>query len=178
MTTPIKQKDAEDILADLRRLNELWEVVRQYLMMAFTSEPLTAETEQHFLESKSHTSKFLRVLSEKIDSHQFRYDPEKITVLLRQAISVTHLRSLPVADRKNLFDTWHEVHVHLTQVLGAFHLIAQGYQPTKKEKKSTSIASLKKGAGGGKKKESPAGKIAVVALIVIIVFALFLILKR
>lgn len=178
MSMLIKQKDADDILSDLRRLNELWETIKHYLLMAFTTEPLTAETEQLFLEAKSHTSKFLRVLAEKIDSHQFRYDPEKITVLLRQAISVTHLRSLPLADRKNLFDTWHGVHIHLMQVLGAFTLIAQGYQPMKKEKKSTSIAALKRSAGGGNKKESSAGKIVVVALIVIIVAALFFILKR
>ena len=178
MSTPVKKKDAEDILSDLHRLNELWDMVKQYLLMAFTTEPLTAEIEQHFLESKSNTSKFLRLVSEKIDSHQFRYDPEKITHLLRQAISVTHLRSLPMADRKNLFDTWHEVHVRLTQVLGAFQLISQGYHPTKKEKKSTSVASLKKGASGRKKKESPADKIAVVALILIIVVAFFIIFKR
>jgi hypothetical protein len=83
-----------------------------------------------------------------------------------------------MADRKNLFDTWHEVHVRLTQVLGAFQLIAHGYHPIKKEKKSTSVASLKRGASGRKKKESPAGKIAVVALILIIVFVFFFILKR
>jgi len=157
-------------------LYDLWNTIKGYLLMAFTNEPISSDTEGNFLDVKSHTSKYLRVVAEKIDSHQFRYDPDKISLLLRQAISVTHLRSLPIADRKTLFELWHEVYVHLSQVLGAFLFIMEGYQPLKKEKKITSIASLKKSASGTRKKESNIGK--VIATLVVIATAIVIIILR
>ena len=177
MSVLIKQKDAEDILQDLKNIYDLWFSMKTYLMMGFTDEPLSADIEQNFLEVKSHTSKYLRVLAEKIDPHQFRYDPEKMIQLLRQAISVTHLRGLPTADKKNLFDLWHEVYIHLSQVLGAFLFITEGYQPKKKEKKTTSIASLKKGASGTQKKKSNTGKVVVTVVIIVIVVLIYFLRK-
>ncbi|MCX7001017.1 MAG: hypothetical protein NT106_12105 [Candidatus Sumerlaeota bacterium] len=176
MSILIKPEKAKDILTDLKKLYDLWNTIKGYLLMAFTNEPISPDVEGNFLDVKSHTSKYLRVVAEKIDSHQFRYDPEKISLLLRQAISVTHLRSLPIADRKTLFELWHEVYVHLSQVLGAFLFIMEGYQPLKKEKKITSIASLKKGASGARKKESNIGK--VIAALVVIGTAIVIIILR
>jgi hypothetical protein len=172
----IKPEKAKVILNDLKMLYDLWNTIKGYLLMAFTNEPISPDTEGNFLDVKSHTSKYLRVVAEKIDAHQFRYDPEKISLLLRQAISVTHLRSLPIADRKTLFELWHEVYVHLSQVLGAFLFIMEGYQPLKKEKKITSIASLKKGASGTRKKESNIGKV-IAALLVTAAAIIILILR-
>ena len=176
MSVLIKPEKAKVILNDLKMLYDLWNTIKGYLLMAFTNEPISPDVEGIFLDVKSHTSKYLRVVAEKIDAHQFRYDPEKISLLLRQAISVTHLRSLPMADRKTLFELWHEVYVHLSQVLGAFLFIMEGYQPLKKEKKITSIASLKKGASGTRKKESNIGK--VIAVILVIAAAIIILILR
>ena len=165
----IKTKEAEDILKSLQHLHELWISVRRYVYMSFGEEPISGDSEQKFLEVKSSTTKFLRTLAEKIDPHQFQYDPQKITAFLRQAISITHLRSLPEADRKTLLVLWHEVYIHLSQVVGAFVFIKDGYQPSKKVKRSTSIASLK-GRGGSKKKKKNYGK-ALVTIIMLAVAA-------
>jgi len=103
--TIIKYKDAANTLQDIKSLHALWMRMRIFLDMSFTDEPLSADTEQNFLQVKSQLSKYLRVMAEKVDKTQFRYDPEKITNLLRQAISVTHLRGLPIPDRKTLYYT-------------------------------------------------------------------------
>jgi len=175
----IKQKQAQDIVDDLKEINKQWIAIKKYLMKAFTKEPVTTEIEQQFLDTKSKTSKYLRVLAQKIDPHQFKYEPDKITGLLRQAISIVHLRGLPLADRKNLVVLWHEVFIRITQVLGAFEFIATGYQPMKKERKDTSIAALKKGASsGGKEEKEGSGKtIIIVVLVILIVGAVFIVLK-
>ena len=178
MKAAVTHKHAEDILNDLKMLYDLWNTIKGYLLMAFTNEPISPDVEGNFLDVKSHTSKYLRVVAEKIDAHQFRYDPEKISLLLRQSISVTHLRSLPIADRKTLFDLWHEVYVHLSQVLGAFLFIMEGYQPPKKEKKITSIASLKKGASGTRKKESSIGKLIAALLLLFVAAAIIILILR
>ncbi len=176
--TIIKYKDAANTLQDIKSLHALWMRMRIFLDMSFTDEPLSADTEQNFLQVKSQLSKYLRVMAEKVDKTQFRYDPEKITNLLRQAISVTHLRGLPIPDRKTLFVTWHEVYVHLTQVMGAFSLICEGYQPKKKVKKDSSIAALKRGASDKKKKESSAGKIILIVVVIIVVVVGIIALNR
>jgi len=174
-----KQKDAISILEDIRKLNNLWNGFHNFLMMSFTSESITQEREHEFLDIKSQTSKYLRVLAQRIDARQFKYEPEKMTTLLRQAISVVHLRGIPLADRKNLVVLWHEVSIRLNQVMGAFGFISEGYQPKKKERKDTSIVGLKRAAGGEKKKKGVGGKtVLTVVMILIIVAALVIIMKR
>ena len=174
-----KKKDAEDILENLRELHELWINLRKFLLMGFTEGGISSQVEHNFLQVKSTTSKYLRILADKIDAHQFTYEPENITNLLRQAISVTHLRGLPVADRKNLMIIWHDVYVHLSQVLGAFVFIAEGYQPRKKEKKDTSIAALKKSASSKAQKKEGVGKVIfIVILIVLIAGVVFYMMNR
>jgi hypothetical protein len=167
----IKQKEALDILEDIKKLYDLWVSFNSFLMKSFTNEAINQEMEQQFLDIKSMTSKYLRVLAQKIDSKQFKYEPDKMTNLLRQAISIVHLRGLPLADRKNLVLLWHEVYIHLTQVMGAFEFIAEGYQPKKKESKDTSIAALKKGAADAQKKGKKEGSGKTVLMIVLLLIA-------
>ena len=176
----IKSKDAISILEDLRKLSNLWFSFRIFLMMSFTNESIGQEKEHEFLDIKSQTSKYLRVLAQRIETRQFKYEPDKMTTLLRQAISVVHLRGLPMADRKNLVVLWHEVSIRLNQVMGAFVFISDGYQPRRKERKDTSIAALKKGAAGmDKKKKEGKGKVVLmVFFLLIIVAALVIIMKR
>ncbi len=175
----MKKKDAETIVADLKKLHHRWINFRNFLQRAFTNEPISPELEQKFLEVKSHTTKNLRVLADRIDRSQFHYDPEKITNLLRQAISITHLRGLPLADKKNLVVLWHEAFIHLSQTLGAFLFISEGYVPRKRERKDTSVAGLKRAASeqGGKKKKGGKPVVAVV-LVLIIIGAIYFLLKK
>lgn len=176
----IKQKDALDILETIKKLNELWISFKNFLMKSFTNEAISQETEQQFLDIKSMTSKYLRVLAQKIESRQFKYEPDKMTTLLRQAISIVHLRGLPIADRKNLVILWHEVYIHLTQVLGAFVFIAEGYQPKKKESKDTSVVAMKKGAADAEKrgKKEGMGKVIFAIVLLIVAAVVFLILRK
>jgi len=175
----IKPKDAQEIFDDLKKLHGLWLQVKKFLGLAFTTDAISSDMEYKFLEVKSQTSKFLRVLADKIDSHQFKYEPEKVTALLRQAISVNHIRGLPVADRQNMLILWHEVFIHITQVLGAFHLISEGYQPRKKERKDTSMAALKKGVVKEEKKKGGSGMvITVIILVALIAGAVYILMNR
>lgn len=177
----IKQKDALAILEDIKKLNSLWLSFKTFLMRSFTNDSITQELELEFLDIKSTTSKYLRVLAQKIDARQFKYEPDKMTTLLRQAISIVHLRGLPIADRKNLVILWHEVYIHLIKVLGAFNLISEGYQPKKREVKDTSVAALKKGAADAQKKVEKEGMgktVVMIVLAIMIAGAVFFLLRR
>ena len=178
----IKKKEAENILEDLTSLHTLWLRMKQFLLLSFTNNSISSDIEYKFLEVKSNTTKYLRVIAEKIDPHQFKYEPTQMSNLLRQAISISHLRGLPLADRKNLLILWHEVLIHLSQVLGAFLLIKEGYQPKKKERKGTTIAALKRGASDSeskKKKKGDAGKaVFIVILLLIVAGVVFVLMNR
>lgn len=151
MTNPaLTKKDIEDILGDSQHLLENWLKFKKYLMKSFTQEPLSEDEEGDFLEVKSIISRYQRMVGEKVKD-TFYYGPEKIQTLTRQCISVGHLRSLPLPDRRNLLVEWHSVYVIITRLAGAFNFMKEGYIPKAKAKAGTSIASVKAGASGADK---------------------------
>ncbi len=153
MTPNITKKEIEEIIEDAKHLLENWLKFKKYLQKSFTQEPISMEDETDFLESKSIIAKNQRMVGEKVKD-MFYYGADKIQALTRQCISVAHLRSLPILDRRNLLVEWHMVYVRITQLAGALALMKEGYIPKVKVKGGTSIASVKAGASGsGKEKK-------------------------
>lgn len=155
-TPLLNKKDVEETAEDAQHLLEFWLKFKKFLMKSFTQEPISMEDESEFLETKSKIAKFQRMVGEKVKDI-FYYGADKIQSLTRACISISHLRSLPMVDRRNLLVEWHKVYVIVTKLAGALHFVKEGYVLKAKVKAGTSIAAVKAGAnvdkGKGKKKD-------------------------
>jgi hypothetical protein len=142
----------ETALQESQQLLQLWLQTKGFLARAFTETPVSPEEERAFLETKSAVSQYTRTVSQKLPS-DVKIGGEKMQELLRQAISISHLRGLPKADKQTLIANWHAAFINLARAVGCLQFIVQGYIPTQKETRAgTGIKDLK-----GKKKKKSAG---------------------
>lgn len=156
----------EQALQESQQLLQLWLQTKGFLARAFTETPVSQEEERAFLETKSAVSQYTRTVSQKLPS-DVKIGGEKMQDLLRQAISISHLRGLPKADKQTIISNWHAAFISLARAVGCLQLISQGYVPTVKEAKSgTGIRDLK-GGGATKKKAAGSGKKWVMRIIIL-----------
>jgi len=154
----------ETALRESQQLLQLWLQTKGYLAKAFIDSPVTPEEEKGFLETKSAVSQYTRTVSQKLPP-DVKIGGEKMQDLLRQAISISHLRGLPKADKQNLIANWHAAFIQLARAVGCLQFVVQGYLPTAKATKSgTGIKDLK---GGSKKKQGGGAKKWIVRLIIL-----------
>lgn len=146
---------AELAFAEAQRLTSLWIALRNFFAKAVTEDAITREDEQAFLETKSEISKLQRTLSAKMPEG-IKFAADRMQDLLRQSISLQHLRALPKADRQGLLATWHYVFIWLSQATGALQYISEGYKydPATRAKKAvgTQLSDLKGAASTAKSK--------------------------
>jgi hypothetical protein len=137
-------------LADAQHLMQLWMKTKMFLMRALAEDAITRDEEQSFLETKSEISKYQRTLGQKLPAN-ISYAGDRMQEMLRQSISIGHLRGLPRPDKQHLLINWHHVFIHLARAVGALQLLVEGYVPAIKQKtgSGSSLAELKKGVGGG-----------------------------
>lgn len=172
----------EVALSEAQALMQLWLKTKTFFAKANTEDPISREEEQVFLENKSDITKYVRVLSPKLPA-EVQIGGEKIQDLMRQSISITHLRSLPRADKQALMSTWHQIFVSLSRSTGALQFIAEGYSPPERHKGAKSgganISDLKKAASKkGPEKPSMLKSKGLWIAIILIVAAVVVIMKR
>ena len=170
----------EVALADAQNLLQLWLKIKSFYAKAASEDPISREDETEFLETKSDVSKLQRTLGSKLPAG-IGFAADKLQELLRQSISLGHLRSLPKNDRQGLLAVWHQVFVYLSQAVGALQFICEGYTPPERAQKKggVDINQLKKGAGGDKKKKSnPLANPKLWVAIILIAVAAFFVLSR
>ena len=145
----MKKETIKSVLEDLGSLMEIWSKFRKYFLRSFAQDPIAHEEEEDFLEVKSNIARYQRVIRQKIQDELY-YGADQMQELLRQSISISHLRTLPVNDRQELYKKWHATWVALTRTLGAFKFFDEvGYvHVPKKGEAALSVADLKR---GGKK---------------------------
>ncbi len=159
-------------LNDAQALLEIWLRIKAYFVKAASDEPITPEDERIFLDLKSEVQRLQRLLKNKMVAG-LSFGEQRMADLLRQSISIQHLRELPKMDRQLLVNSWHYCFIHLARAVGALQFIAEGYRPsTTKEKTGggPNISELKGGGGGEAKKKKkanvPIGKyVLVIALL-------------
>lgn len=189
MSAARKIAQIEETLNDLKQLYELWLKFRKYYLKAFTTEPITREEEQEFLEIKSEIARYQRVLSEEVHRSLY-FAGDKAIELLRKSISVGHLRTLPQVDKQLYYKLWHYIFIYISRTLGAYQFFAEGFIPPKQttpQEEAVTISKVKSMAGtegesdATRKKKSKAsgGKIfGIILLVVIIVIAVLVLTQR
>jgi len=142
----------EMALNDAQNLLQHWLKIKLFFAKAITDEPITRDDEQAFLETKSDITKIQRVLGAKLPEG-VGFGVDKMQEMLRQSISIDHLRTLPTADRRGLLSMWHYVFIYLSQAVGALQFLVEGYVPPPRisKRRGASIDELKKTAAGTKR---------------------------
>lgn len=166
----------ETALKESQQLLNLWLQTKGFLAKAFTDTPVGAEEEKAFLETKSSVSQHTRLVSQKLPA-EVKIGGEKMQELLRQAISIAHLRGLPKADKMTLIANWHAAFINLARAVGCLQFINEGYAPTAKlTKAGTSLSDLK----GVKRKPKTdwAGRIKIVVILAMIAAAVYYVMNQ
>lgn len=164
----MKKQVASENQQLLQNILQQWIAFKRYVLKAFGQEPVTPEDEQEFLEVKSQINKIGRILTERMK--ELGFEGEKIGSMLRQCISVSQLRGMPVADRRGLYKEWHSIYVNLNQAQGAVAFIAEGWVPKiVSTKTGTTIAEIKSQKGLQKAKKKGMGGLVVTLIIAVAV---------
>lgn len=150
------ESGSEEALQQSQQLLNMWLQTKGFLAKAFTDTPVTPEEEKAFLQTKSGVSQLTRTVSQKLPS-DVKIGGERMQELMRQAISIGHLRGLPKADKQTIIANWHAAFVDLARAVGCLQFVSEGYIPTPKAAK---VAGSGRVLGGGavikKKKEGNA----------------------
>lgn len=178
MAKPVEITPQEQALTEAQALLQHWIKTKSYLAKALSDEPITREEEMAFLTTKTEIGKYQKSVSMKLPPG-VTLGPDKLQEILRQAISISHLRSLPKNDRNLLITNWHYVFVHISQAFGCLQFVAQGWTPRPRVmKQGTALSDLKGAAAhsGDVKKSKKKGVMKqawVWILFVILVAATF-----
>ena len=168
----MKQLEAKEASDIAKNLLQIWIALKKFFLKANSNEPLTKDDERQFLEMKSEVAKIQRTLGQKLKDALY-FGGDKLQNLLRQAISVSHLRNLPVTDKRILYKEWHVIFILVTRVVGALEFIQSGYIPSKRSMDHEhSIAHIKGMAGsggerGGKSKKQNSTTVIIVIIVLI-----------
>lgn len=140
----------ESALQEGQQLLSLWLKVKGFIAKSFSDAQLVPEEEKAFLEAKSAVSQYTRIVSQKLPPG-VKIGGESMQDMMRQAISMGHLRGLPKADKQVLLANWHASFITLARAVGCLQFVVEGYVPSNKEVKTgTGVKDLK----GKKTKES------------------------
>lgn len=166
----------EAALKESQQLLNLWLQTKGFLAKAFNDTPVTPEEERTFLETKSAVSQYTRLVSQKLPP-DVKIGGEKMQDLLRQAISIGHLRGLPKADKLTLVSNWHAAFLQLARATGCLQFITEGYIPSGKTTKSGTSLSDLKGKKAAKKSDW-GGRIKIIIALAAIAGAIYYLMNR
>jgi len=122
-------KEVSETLPAIKGLLESWMKVKLVFQKAFSKGEITREQENAFLQLKSDISRAYRNIMQNVPK-DLHFEGDQMMEMLKNAISMQHLQSMPWGDKRNLFSTWHKVYMRMTRTYGAFEVIEQGYYPS------------------------------------------------
>lgn len=165
----------EAALQESQQLLNLWLQTKGFLAKAFTDTPVGPAEEKAFLETKSAVSQYTRLVSEKLPPG-VTIGGERMQELMRQAISISHLRGLPKADKQVLVANWHAAFINLARAVGCLQFIVEGYQPQAKAAKTA--PGQKPGVVTKKPSADWGGRIKIIVALLAIAGAVYFLMNR
>ena len=126
-----------------KTLLDSWLKYKGLIALAFSNRPLGDPAEQQFLEVTGNLQRQQRAVM-KLFPRDISCGDKVMTGLMRDSVSLQHLRDLPEYDKKKLYSNWHSVYVLMTRAAGAMQFIAEGYVHKVVSKQDVDIKGLKK----------------------------------
>src|SRR5438874_1553470 len=115
---PLTPPDVQELHEQIKKLLELWMRTKLVFLKAFGDEQISKEQEGAYLQLKSEIARINRSIKDKLPKGLF-FDDDKMTEILKNAMSMEHLHNQPPAERQNYYQTWHRIFIRLTRALGA-----------------------------------------------------------
>jgi hypothetical protein len=136
-------KDVEELHESSKKLLGLWMQIKLVFLKSFGSGELTPGHEHAYLQLKSDISRINRAVSERLTAG-LKFDSEKLMEMLKNAITMEHLRNQPSNEKQNIYAMWHRIYIKLTRTLGALEIMQAGYYPHVHRARLKSMASSTK----------------------------------
>jgi len=134
-------------IAELQESSEkllgFWMRIKLVFMKAFSEGEIAPDQESAYLQLKSEISRLNRGLSDKLTTG-LKFEGEKMMEMLKNAMTMEHLRSQPISEKQNIYATWHRLFIKLTRTLGALEVMQMGYHPAVHRERLKSMAVTKK----------------------------------
>lgn len=146
-------KEVKEFHFQVKSILESWMKLRLVLQKSFSQGPIAKEHENVFLKLKSDISRINRNLGEQLPRN-LTYNSEEMMDLMKNAMTMQTLHSLPPHERTEVFDTWHRVYITMNRSLGALAMVDEGYYPKLHRK---FLSTEDSGGSKGKKKGKSRG---------------------
>jgi hypothetical protein len=143
----------------------LWMDFRKYLRKGLRNQEILPEDEQRFLEVKSELARLQRFLGQKLPEGLL-YGSKNIAEVMTSSISIGTVHDLPSADKRGLYERWHECYVAIQRLLGTLDVLRDGYPAQFQIAKARSI-NVKESIGLVAAKKRSAKKMLGVALVIV-----------
>jgi len=135
--------NVQPILSEARQLLESWQEIQLLSNKATKSDsPISPADEQRFLDLKSGVSKLQRALAAQAPK-ELVFNEKQVAELLKNSVSLQHLRGLPEKDRGSIATQSHDLYVQLLRMVGGLDFVAQGWRPEAPKKKMSAAAKKK-----------------------------------
>jgi hypothetical protein len=135
--------NVQPILSEARQLLESWQEIQQLAGKATHSDsPISPADEQRFLDLKSGVSKLQRALAASAPK-DLVFNDKQVAELLKNSVSLQHLRGLPEKDRGGIANQSHDLYIQLVRMVGGLDFIAAGWRPEVPKKKVSAAAKKK-----------------------------------
>lgn len=157
----------DEVIEVANSVASLWMEFRKYLRKSFSPQEVQSEDEMRFLEVKSELARLQRFLAQKLPEG-LQYGAKGITDTMASSISIGTLRDLPAADKKNLYDRWHESYINLQRLQGVLDVLHDGYTVHFAVAKARST-NVKESIAGAKGKKDNKKKVITVAVLLIVI---------
>lgn len=141
------QIKADDELVESRKLLDYWIKLKSFILLAFGDKELTVDHEQQFLALMTGLQKQERAVLQ-FAPRDIDFGSGKMGDMLRNAISLDHLRDQPESDKEKLYGDWHSIYILMTRAVGAMAFVAEGYKHVSVVQSETGLSDIKKGRSG------------------------------
>ena len=132
----------DELDEDARKLLDLWMRTKLVFVRSFGTEAISNEQESAYLQLKSEISRIYRIMSDNL-TPGLLFDGDVMQEVLKNAMSMAHLRNQNPKERQKFYAQWHRVYIKLTRTLGALEVMKAGYLPNEHRALLTKKANLK-----------------------------------
>lgn len=149
----LNPKEVEELHHSLKNLLGIWMHIKLAIQKAFGKGAITKAQEEAFLNLKSNLSRLYRVVGDRLPK-DIQFGGDEMIDIMKNATTMEHLHSLPLAEKRNVFSQWHKIYILMMRSFGALEVINEGYYPRLHRGLLESAAKGKgsKKKGKGKKK--------------------------
>lgn len=161
-----EQIKAEQDAAEARKLLDLWRKYKQFINFAFGEGNITQDAENQFLSLTGALQQEQRVLLSTLP-RDINFGSDKMTDMLRDSVSLKHLRDMPKVDKGTALANWHSAYILLTRAAGAMAFIAEGYKHEAEVERQVDLRSIKAGGRVARRRQEWYKNPSIVTMILV-----------